>query len=113
MFNSTWHWQPIVNGYSGFFPPTFYDLARQTRNFPDEHSIDYLKSRGVDLIVVHAGLMDRDAVGAMTAALLARLVQHAQRDALLCGEYTMHPSKCHARLVTRSHCRRSKTLARR
>jgi hypothetical protein len=72
MFNSTWHWQPIVNGYSGFFPPTFYDLARQTRNFPDEHSIDYLKSRGVDLIVVHAGLMDRDAVGAMTAALLAR-----------------------------------------
>ena len=72
MFNSTWHWHPIVNGYSGFFPPTFYDLARQTMNFPDEHSIGYLKSRGVDLIVVHAGLMDRDAFGEMTAALLAR-----------------------------------------
>jgi hypothetical protein len=72
MFNSTWHWQPIVNGYSGFFPRTFYELAENTAHFPDERSIAYLKSRGVDLIVVHGNLMDREAFGDMTAALLAR-----------------------------------------
>jgi hypothetical protein len=72
MFNSTWHWQPIVNGYSGFFPPTFYELAENTRAFPDDRSIAYLKSRGVDLIVIHGSLMDREKFGDMTAALLAR-----------------------------------------
>ena len=72
MFNSTWHWQPLVNGYSGFFPKTFYELADHTAHFPDERSIAYLKSRGVDLIIVHGNLMDREAFGDMTAALLAR-----------------------------------------
>jgi hypothetical protein len=72
MFNSTTHWQPIVNGYSGFFPPTFMELAEQTRNFPDESSIAYLKQREVDLIVVHGGLLGPEEFGEMTAALLAR-----------------------------------------
>ena len=45
MFNSTWHWQPIVNGYSGFFPKTFIELAEKTESFPDEESIAYLKQR--------------------------------------------------------------------
>jgi hypothetical protein len=72
MFNSTWHWQPIVNGYSGFFPNTFIELAENTSEFPDERSIQYLKSRGVDLLVIHASLMDREKFGEMTAALLAR-----------------------------------------
>ena len=72
MFNSTWHWQPIVNGYSGFFPRTFLELADHTTSFPDDRSIDYLKGRGVDLIVVHGMFMDPGVFGEMTAALLAR-----------------------------------------
>ena len=72
MFNSTWHWQPIVNGYSGFFPKSFMDLAEATASFPDDYSIDYLKTRGVDLIVIHGSMMTPEKFGAMTAALLAR-----------------------------------------
>jgi len=72
MFNSTWHWQPIVNGYSGFFPGTFFELAEQTDSFPDERSIAYLKSRGVDLILVHGTLMEPSVFGEITARLLAR-----------------------------------------
>jgi len=72
MFNSTWHWQPIVNGYSGFFPRTFIELAEQTAAFPDDRSIAYLKQRGVDLLVIHGSLMRPDEFGEMTAALLAR-----------------------------------------
>lgn len=72
MAGSTWHWQPIVNGYSGFFPKTFIELAENTAAFPDERSIAYLKQRGVDLIVVHGSLMEPAAFGETTAALLAR-----------------------------------------
>ncbi len=72
MFNSTWHWQPIVNGYSGFYPKTFMELAEHTKSFPDEHSMAYLKQRGVDLLVIHGGLLGPKAFGEMTAALLAR-----------------------------------------
>jgi hypothetical protein len=72
MFNSTWHWQPIVNGYSGFFPSSFYELAENTVNFPDDRSIAYLKRRGVDYIVVHGNLLGPEVFGATTAALVAR-----------------------------------------
>lgn len=72
MFNSTWHWQPIVNGYSGFFPKSFMELARETEGFPNARSIAYLKTRAVDFIVVHGSLMTPEKFGAMTAALLAR-----------------------------------------
>ena len=72
MFNSTWHWQPIVNGYSGFFPKSFMDLAEHTATFPDDQSIAYLKARGVDFIVIHGNLMTPEQFGALTATLLAR-----------------------------------------
>jgi hypothetical protein len=72
MFNSTWHWQPIVNGYSGFFPKSFMELAEQTASFPDDRSIAYLKVRGVDFIVIHGSLMTPQQFGEMTATLLAR-----------------------------------------
>ena len=72
MFNSTWHWQPLVNGYSGFFPPTFIELADRTAGFPDDGSIAYLKERGVDFIVIHAAYLTADEFGDMTAKLLAR-----------------------------------------
>lgn len=72
MFNSTYHWQPIVNGYSGFFPGSFLELAAQTAGFPDDLSIEYLKKRGVDLIVVHGVLLGADRYGEVTSALLER-----------------------------------------
>lgn len=72
MFNSTTHWQPIVNGYSGFFPPSFLMLAEYTKNFPDDTSIGYLKQRGVDLIVIHGGIVGPEKFGEMTSALLER-----------------------------------------
>jgi hypothetical protein len=72
MFNSTWHWQPIVNGYSGYFPATFIELSRETEGFPDERAIAYLKKRGVDLIVLHGGLLGPEVLGEMTAILIAR-----------------------------------------
>ena len=70
MFNSTWHWQPIVNGYSGFFPRSFIELAEHATGFPDDRSLAYLRSRGVEYVIIHGSLMDPDEFGEMTAKLL-------------------------------------------
>jgi hypothetical protein len=72
MFHSRWHWHPLVNGYSGFFPRTFIELSESTRLFPDDASVAYLKKRGVDLIVIHGAYMTAEQFGDLTAALLAR-----------------------------------------
>ncbi|MDP2053226.1 MAG: hypothetical protein Q8L75_06295, partial [Acidobacteriota bacterium] len=72
MFRSTEHWQPILNGYSGFFPKSYIELTERMKAFPDEASIAYLKTRQVDLVVIHGGLMAPDAFGALTSSLMTR-----------------------------------------
>lgn len=72
MFRSIEHWQPLLNGYSGFFPKSYLELTERMRTFPDESSIAYLKERRVDLIVVHGALYAPDAFGRITSILLAR-----------------------------------------
>jgi hypothetical protein len=53
LYYSTFHWQSLVNGYSGFFPPSYRRLVHAVRNFPDEPSIDAIKSHGTRYLVVH------------------------------------------------------------
>ncbi len=72
MLHSTEHWQPMLNGYSGFFPRSFLDLTEHAKGFPDEASIEYLRKREVDFIVVHGNLLSPDTFGGITTGLLAR-----------------------------------------
>ena len=72
MYASTFHWQPILNGYSGFYPTSYIELLERTRDFPSSEAIAYLKQRRVDLIVLHAQFMKPDQVGRWAAALAAR-----------------------------------------
>jgi hypothetical protein len=53
MLNSTAHWRPIVNGYSGFQPASFYDHAAVLQGFPDDPSITLLRSLGITHVFVH------------------------------------------------------------
>ena len=55
MYYSTFHWQRLVNGYSGFHPPSFLMLLDALRTFPDEASLAQLRKRDVSLLVLHAG----------------------------------------------------------
>jgi hypothetical protein len=72
MFYATYHWQPILNGYSGFVPRSYLELLEQVHTFPDDASIEYLRRRGVDIIVIHGALMEPSEYGSITAALVAR-----------------------------------------
>jgi hypothetical protein len=68
MVNSTRHWRPLLNGYSGFRPASYdrsYDAAW---NFPRDESLIKLHELGVTHVVVHL-----EALGAARAAEIARV----------------------------------------
>jgi hypothetical protein len=68
VLNSTTHWKPLVNGYSGFVPPGYVGIADQLRGFPDERSRHQLRAIGVSHVVIHL-----DAFGARGTAMAAAL----------------------------------------
>jgi hypothetical protein len=72
-FNARWfgylvlfavNWQPLVNGYSGFVPPSFYEHVKAFAPFPQQPALDALRRSGVTHVFVHAdqfapGVLDR------------------------------------------------------
>jgi hypothetical protein len=78
MYFSTYHWQPLVNGSSGFQPPGFHGIARASRRLPSDESVDGLRAIGVQLVVVRLSAYppDRREVVARTfdASRRVRLV---------------------------------------
>ena len=73
MYYSTVHWRPLVNGYSGFFPPRYGQLAAvlsEVERHP-EVSLQALRASGATHALVHEGAyLDTD--GADLSALLRR-----------------------------------------
>jgi hypothetical protein len=57
MYYSTFHWQTLLNGYSGFFPPSYLRLVAIMRGFPDARSLDALRVRGAGYAVIHGELL--------------------------------------------------------
>jgi hypothetical protein len=53
LYFSTFHWQYLVNGYSGFFPPSYLRVVKAVEDFPDAPSFDAIKSHGVRYLVIH------------------------------------------------------------
>jgi len=54
MYFSTFHWNPLLNGYSGFSPHSYYYLRDLLATFPDAKSLDELHRRGLTHVVVHS-----------------------------------------------------------
>ena len=53
MYYSTFHWQNLVNGYGGFFPPWYSRLFEAMQRFPDDASVGTVKAHGARYILVH------------------------------------------------------------
>ena len=47
------HWQPLVNGYSGFAPPEYQRTLESLRGFPDAESIERLRELKVRFILLN------------------------------------------------------------
>jgi hypothetical protein len=52
VYASTAHWRPMINGYSGFFPPVYVELRRRWREIGPEIVLEDARRLGVRQIVL-------------------------------------------------------------
>jgi hypothetical protein len=67
MYFSTFHWQRLLNGYSGAFPQSYYSFRRATASFPDDSSVRTLREQGAEYVVLHEDLYGRSRYGEIVA----------------------------------------------
>jgi hypothetical protein len=78
MLDSTAHWRPMINGYSGLVPDSYVRAARDLAHFPDDDSMAALRAVGVTHVFVH-----ERAMRARTGDQTADAVRHAPQLRLL------------------------------
>jgi len=66
---STFHWFPLVNGYSGTYPPSYLARLEQVRGFPDDRSIIQLRRDNVTYVIVHGSAYPGGAFGAVRSRI--------------------------------------------
>ena len=50
---SIFHWKPLINGYSGFYPASYLRRLLDLRRFPEPFSLRVLRREGVRYLVIH------------------------------------------------------------
>jgi hypothetical protein len=68
MLNSTANWRPIVNGYSGFQPPSFYQHAQVLGGFPDPASLALLHHLHITHVFVHTTQLPAETLASIRMA---------------------------------------------
>ena len=53
MYYSTFHWQLLVNGYSGFFPSWYLEYTKALLKMPDAEAIRYMQTHQARYLIVH------------------------------------------------------------
>ncbi len=53
LVNSTYHWNYVVNGIGGLWPPLQFQLGKELSKFPSKHTIALLQSLGIDTIIIN------------------------------------------------------------
>jgi hypothetical protein len=81
-YMSTFHWMPLLNGYSGYYPRPYLTLLNDLRHFPRGTTLRVLRDRGVRYIVVHTALYAPDDSGQVLweAAMSPLLVELGHFD---------------------------------
>jgi hypothetical protein len=74
VYYSVVHWRPVLNGYSGFFPPHYGQLVTALSDVPrhPDVAITALRAAGTTLVVVHEGAFVGDEGRNTSAALRTR-----------------------------------------
>jgi len=57
---STYHWLPIVSGYSSFVPPTYPQIIHELQALPSRKAVEYLGAIGVKGLVLHTRRLSPD-----------------------------------------------------
>jgi hypothetical protein len=53
LYCSTFHWYPLVNGYSGVYPSSYLERIERLKDFPDARSFEQLDQDNVQYVVLH------------------------------------------------------------
>lgn len=75
MYFSTMHWQTLINGYSGNYPPGYQEFMQLLVQFPDDESMEALRTNGVEMVIVHPSMFapkEQPRVKAMIERLQTR-----------------------------------------
>jgi hypothetical protein len=72
MYASTFHWQRLLNGVSGFMPLSKSEFAEAMEHFPDDRAMAVLVARGTDYLMVHELYYGRERYATVIAAAGAR-----------------------------------------
>ena len=72
IYMSIFHWKRLVNGYSGYYPPSYLARMERLATFPDAGSIAQLRADGVRYVIVHEGSYIRAGESAAIVTALAR-----------------------------------------
>jgi hypothetical protein len=69
VYSSVAHWMPLVNGYSSFAPPGYWETVRSLNRFPDPAAIEHLRRIGVRYVILHWKNYSKAQCREMMAAL--------------------------------------------
>jgi hypothetical protein len=69
LYFSTFHWQRLLTGSSGYFPESFRDATVVLKGFPTDPGMAYLQWRGVQFIAVARVMCEEGGYETMTARL--------------------------------------------
>ena len=67
---STFHWQPSINGYSGYYPPSYLERVDRLQAFPAAPATRVLQRSGVRYVVVHLGSYTQSEAASVLSALV-------------------------------------------
>ena len=65
LLNSTANWRPLLNGYSGFTPPSYVRTFDTINRFPSPDSLAALRAAGVTDVFVHTDQFDPSSLDAI------------------------------------------------
>ena len=68
-YMSTFHWMPSINGYSGYYPPSYLDRVQRLQAFPAAPTTEVLRRAGVRYVIVHTTAYRDGTAGSVLLAL--------------------------------------------
>jgi hypothetical protein len=80
---STFHWFPMVNGYSGYYPPSYLDRLERLEDFPSERAMNQLRRDTVQYVILHTTPYNPTALNEIRSRIArdGQLVEIASFDA--------------------------------
>jgi hypothetical protein len=72
LYFSTFHWQKLVNGQSGWLPPTYIENIKAARSFPSDDAVTHLRSLGVKYVAIHGAFYSPEQFAEVLEGVNAR-----------------------------------------